>query len=224
MGHEYIYCHRALRQLATKLSKAGFPVLRFDFYGSGDSAGEGDQGTLTQWLEDVSTAVAEVKARAGATQVCLIGLRLGAALAFTAAAHRDDVAGLVLWDPVVLGTAYLAELTQFQSEALKQRQQKQRNAPTTEVFGFSLPGALRQELVHLNVHSVFPNVHARMLTLRTTDSADCTLARHLSAHGAKVETQHIKAPKIWQPTVDGNLLVPNQPVRSIIDWISRSYA
>lgn len=224
MGHEYIYCHRALRQLATKLCEAGFPVLRFDFYGCGDSAGEGDQGTVTQWLEDVSMAAAEVKSRAGGTQICLIGLRLGAALAFTAAALRDDVAGLVLWDAVVLGTTYLAELTQLQSEALRRRRQKPPNTPVAEVVGFSLPEALREELEHLNLHSVSPNIHARMLTLDTNDSAECVLARHLITHGARVESQQIKAAKIWQPTVDGNLLVPNQPVRSIVAWTSGAHA
>ena len=224
MGHEYIYCHRALRQLATKLCEAGFPVLRFDFYGCGDSAGEGDQGTVTQWLEDVSTAAAEVKSRAGVAQICLIGLRLGAALAFASAAQRDDVAGLVLWDPVVLGTAYLAELTQLQSEALRQRRQKQRNTAVAEIVGFSLPKALREELEHLNLHSVSPNVHARMLTLNTSDSGDRVLADHLIAHGARVEGEQIKAPKIWQPTVDGNLLVPNHPLRSIVAWTSGAHA
>jgi len=224
MGHEYIYCHRALRQLATKLCEVGFPVLRFDFYGCGDSAGDGDEGTVTQWLEDVSVAAAEVKSRAGVAQICLIGLRLGGALAFMAAAQRDDIAGLVLWDPVVLGTAYLSELLQLQSEALKQRRKSNRNTAVAEIVGFGLPGGLREEVERLDLYSVSPNVHARMLTLHTNDTVDCVLARHLIAHAAKVEDQHIPAPKIWQPTVDGNLLVPNQPLRSIVAWTSGAHS
>ena len=41
MGSEYVRFHRAYRQLADRLAKAGFPVLRFDFYGCGDSSGDG---------------------------------------------------------------------------------------------------------------------------------------------------------------------------------------
>lgn len=224
IGHEYIYCHRALRQLASKLCEAGFPVLRFDFYGCGDSAGEGEEWRLVQWLEDVSTAVAEVRVRSGVAQVCLIGLRLGAAVAFTATAQRADVESLVLWDPVVLGTAYVAELIQLQSEALRHRRQKQRNTAGAEIFGFGLPGALREELEQLNLRFVCPNVRARILTVHSDDSADCLLTSHLLAHGVRVESEQVKAPKIWQPTVDGNLLVPNQPLRSIVAWTSRAHA
>jgi len=224
MGHEYIYCHRALRQLATKLGEAGFPVLRFDFYGCGDSAGETDDGTLTRWLEDVSAAVAEVKARAGLAQVCLIGLRLGAALAFTAAAQRTDVGSLVLWDAVVHGRTYLAELIQLQNEASRRRGHRQRNTIPTEICGFSLSGALREELEQLNVLFVSLNSCARILILQSDDSTECVLKRHFIDHGADVESHQMKAPRLWQPTIDGNLLVPNQPLRTIVAWTSRAHA
>lgn len=224
MGHEYIYSHRALRQLATKLCEAGFPVLRFDFYGCGDSAGKGEEGTLTQWQEDIATAVAEVRARSGVAQVCLVGLRLGAALAFSAAAQRADVESLVLWDPVVRGKAYVAELMQLQIEALKHRRQKNRNTKRAEIFGFDLPERLREELEQLNLELVSPDPGTRILTIYSDDSADGILTRHLALHGARVDSEQIKAPKIWQPTVDGNLLVPNHPLRSIVTWTSRAHA
>src|SRR2546427_3002506 len=101
VGHEYINSHRALRQLAARLCDAGFPVLRFDYYGCGDSSGSREEGTILQWLEDVSTAISEVRRRTAVVQVCLIGLRLGGTLAMIAAAQRADPESMVLWDPVV---------------------------------------------------------------------------------------------------------------------------
>src|SRR5215217_413896 len=46
LGQEYMRAHRAFRQLATLLTKSGFPVLRFDYYGTGDSGGDGDAGDV----------------------------------------------------------------------------------------------------------------------------------------------------------------------------------
>src|SRR5438093_192655 len=75
MGEEYIRFHRAFRHLAGRLVAVGFPVLRFDFYGCGDSAGACTQGTLGQWCTDITTAMHEMRRRGGVQKVCLVGLR-----------------------------------------------------------------------------------------------------------------------------------------------------
>ena len=65
-GHEAIQFHRALRQLAVLLSDAGFPVLRFDQAGCGDSAGGDDAWQLARWRDDVRLAHQELKTPEGA--------------------------------------------------------------------------------------------------------------------------------------------------------------
>ena len=80
-GAEYLHAHRTLRQLALKLSSAGFHTLRFDFYGTGDSGGEPTDVDLAGWEADLETAIEELTEITGLSKVTLIGLRLGAVVA-----------------------------------------------------------------------------------------------------------------------------------------------
>jgi pimeloyl-ACP methyl ester carboxylesterase len=96
-----------LRKLASTLAHDGFHVLRFDYYGTGDSSGGPRDGSLSEWCQNIVTAAADLKECSGVTKVSLLGLRLGATLA---ALTPMDVTNLVLWDPVVDGRKYLDEL------------------------------------------------------------------------------------------------------------------
>lgn len=153
-GHEYIRAHRSLRQLATTLSDRGHHVLRFDYFGCGDSAGEDADADIGQWLGDITAAIDELKAMARATRVALVGLRLGATLAAEAAAGRDDVDGVFLWDPVTDGAAFVAELEQLQRAWLRGRPGSHRFAripEPTELIGFALPPRLRRSIASLQL-------------------------------------------------------------------------
>ena len=112
IGHEYITFHRAARQIATQTSRAGLPTLRFDYSGTGDSAGSLGKARLDDWISDVQQAMDELRARTGVEKLSLIGVRLGAALALLASQDRDDIESLALWDPIIWGRGYLRELTQ----------------------------------------------------------------------------------------------------------------
>jgi len=110
-GMEYIYAHRSMRQLASRLSAAGFHTLRFDYFGTGDSSGEMDQANLVGSNGDVAAAIEALKDIAGTSKVVLIGLRVGANIAVDVAArHKSEVEALVLWDPIVSGEQYIETL------------------------------------------------------------------------------------------------------------------
>lgn len=110
-GSEYVHAHRTMRNLALRLSKAGLHVLRFDYYGTGDSAGDSDEGNPLRWCDDIEAAMSELKDMTGAMQVTLIGLRFGANLA-ARVAGRDlrGVEALVLWEPLTSGHDSVASL------------------------------------------------------------------------------------------------------------------
>lgn len=109
-GHEYTAVYQAYRHLADRLAGAGFAVFRFDYDGTGDSAGgDSDSDRLKAWLGSIQAAIDMVLTLSGTQAVCLFGLRLGAALAYLAAAEHPSVCDLVLWAPVLTGRAYLRE-------------------------------------------------------------------------------------------------------------------
>ena len=228
VGHEYIYCHRALRQLATRLCNAGFPVLRFDYYGCGDSAGRDDEAQLEQWLDDISKAILEVQVQSGLAQVCLIGLRLGATLSMIAGAECDEVDSLVLWDAVVTGRTYLQELLELQKESLRLRPKpagSHKSQDTVEVIGFPLSQTLREQLDKLDLLAMSATPTKNILTIHTDRAVvDAGFKIHLNRVALQFENQDLEAPPIWLPTTDGSLLVPAQILQSIVSWSCTTYS
>lgn len=110
VGYEYISVHRVFRQLAIKLCNNGFNVLRFDYFGSGDSSGEMEQAGLQRWIEDIILAAKQLEQRANINRICAVGLRLGASMAVLAAKELNIIDSLVLWEPLINGKDYLNEL------------------------------------------------------------------------------------------------------------------
>lgn len=103
-GDEHIHAYRTFRQLALRLSQEGYHVLRFDYYGTGDSFGATDEGEVVGWCDDIEAAITELKDTTGAAKVSLVGLRLGANLAAQVAAKRpNEIVSLVLWEPLPVG-------------------------------------------------------------------------------------------------------------------------
>jgi pimeloyl-ACP methyl ester carboxylesterase len=108
--------HRSFRQLANALAACGYPTLRFDYPGTGDSADPEDpqHGSIEAWAvwqKSIHTAIDLLRRQSGAEQIVLIGLRLGATLAATVASQRDDVAAMVMLAPVLRGRSYINQLS-----------------------------------------------------------------------------------------------------------------
>ena len=80
-GQEAIRAHRLYRVLGDRLAAAGFDVLRFDYFGSGDSAGDDADFDLDGAIDDAVAAAALLLRRSRAQRLSLAGLRLGANIA-----------------------------------------------------------------------------------------------------------------------------------------------
>lgn len=142
LAGEHTNAHYTYRRLAQALEAVGLLAVRFDYDGTGDSAGSGEDPTrVNAWLASIAYAV-ELARRTGAPSVSLLGMRMGALLAAVAAARLGDVASLVLWDPCTSGRAFVRE------HQFLQRISSDPAATSRRDGGIELPGfVFRQDTV-----------------------------------------------------------------------------
>ena len=148
LGHEYIRSHNAINKLSNLLANAGYHVFRFDYFGTGDSSGASEEASIDQWHDDIGHAIGELKDISGVNKVSLVGLRFGALLAATL--PKPVVDRLVLWDPVVSGSAYFEEMTALHQAMLVDADRFSTpggslpSCETGEILGFSWSTRLQQ--------------------------------------------------------------------------------
>jgi pimeloyl-ACP methyl ester carboxylesterase len=209
---EYMRCHWAFHKLAGLLAREGFHVLRFDWFGCGDSAGASDQGSLRQWRLDVTAALAELRDLSGLRRASLVGFRLGAALALQAGVKLRDV---VLWEPVVSGRAHVAELM---------RQHEQRFAHCLhppplphELMGQPFPAALHEELLALDLTAAAPACRAeRAIVLGADERPEYRqLIDALRGFGAPPEIAWQHVPEPAQGDADDAFLLSTRAQQAI---------
>ncbi|TSC22668.1 alpha/beta fold hydrolase [Corallococcus sp. Z5C101001] len=167
-AQEYMLTHWAFRKLAGMLTREGFHVFRFDYYGTGDSAGEMQEGRLATWAQDIRQAATELQDVTGVQRVALVGLRMGATLAVRAALEGLSTAALVLWEPVVKGDAYLRELELLQARRAARTLFPQPDSPLEmreELLGFAFPRPLRDDVlaVDLAALSAWPTTRTHLV-------------------------------------------------------------
>ncbi len=218
-GQEYMRSHRAMRQLATMLSRVGVPVLRFDYRGTGDSAGDIEETTAQEWLEDLNLAIDELKDTANLQSVSVIGLRLGCLVATHVCKSRADITKLTLWDPIVSGTDYIAELT---SEIKSQPQNKRSNfiAPdgTLHYNGFAINQELQNSLNALNLLNSYPENVPEVVQIISHNNERFTSLQKAWNEYSSFTCHKIDAPGDWNYVDDnGGILLPQPIIQGIVN-------
>jgi pimeloyl-ACP methyl ester carboxylesterase len=88
--------HGLLTYLARHLAAAGYPTLRFDFRGRGESGGEGLQSSLVTMAEDLVAASDWFAARCGLDRLVYVGLCSGGNVAIGTLKRLPRARGLIL--------------------------------------------------------------------------------------------------------------------------------
>ncbi|MEO8052975.1 MAG: alpha/beta fold hydrolase [Acidobacteriota bacterium] len=192
-GWEDVSSYRPLRFVARTLAENGWPVLRFDLPGTGDSSGSAlDSGLLDAWIQSVDDAAAELRAATGVKDVVVLGIRLGALLAVSAAGRGANLQDLVLWGPAASGRAMLRELRAFgrleRIEFADGDDSPPQPIPGLEIGGFLIAPETQAALEALAL-SGLPDMRGRRALLLTRDGLppDAKLVRVLEASGCAVE-------------------------------------
>lgn len=225
-GQEAIRTHRMFRVLAERLARSGISVLRFDYFGTGDSAGDDAEGDLDTWRDNLLQAHHELKKRTLGAPISWLGVRLGATLAALAAEREPEAAEhLLLWEPLADGRAYLAELARHHRHALEKSyglvpDQYQR-APTHEAVGFEMGALLVQQLKDLNADRL-ASAKARRATFVSgaRSAAVQTLGTALRRNGCPTEEHVFEHGFDWASEEALNTaLVPQEAIKLLASLV-----
>ena len=225
-GQEYLRAHRSMGRLARMLALAGWDTFRFDYYGTGDSAGDLVEATIAGWAKDIEWAIEEAGEMSGTGRVALIGLRVGANLAASVAKRRGkQVEALVLWDPVVRGREFLDEVHALETtiSGAPPLERTGKAGGGHEILGFALTAAMAAEIEALDLVSATDGLPARTLTLVSQPTAAydelvSALARH-PGNPLSVE-QYPGLPAWLDDRYSGAGAVPIEALQRMTQWLS----
>jgi alpha-beta hydrolase superfamily lysophospholipase len=221
-GYEAICSYRVLRHFAQAAAAAGVPSLRFDYDGTGDSAGDDrEPERLAAWIASVGHAVDALCRHAGVDRVALLGVRLGALIATLAASRRDDVDSLIAIAPVVAGKAHLRELRALQMST------PVRPTPAGAIvedgvqpaLGFPLTATTKADLAAADLAREERAPAPAVLIVERDDlPADESWPQHLGALGVAVERRRLPG-YVEMMLGAENAKVPAEMVGATTQWL-----
>lgn len=190
LGWEGIASQRSYRVLANRLSALGFPVLRFDYPGTGDAqGGELDSALVPAWLNSIELAASELKRLSGVTTVSAVGIHIGATLAAIAAARSQTFSSIVMWAPFAAGKAYVRQVRAY--NLLNHPELPPAADGAAEAAGFILTTETMDALSKLDLARAPMACSKALLLARDESSPDEKLATTLRAHGTDVTFERV---------------------------------
>ncbi len=223
-GFEDLAMRKSWRLLAEAIARAGFPCLRFDYPGTGNSLGAMTAvSDAAQWTGAINDAADFLRAYSGVKRFVFLGQSLGALLAAEAAAGRADVAALILVAPVVKGRAYLRELAAT-SRLVAERIGVEADLAAGEalsVLGFALSPALAESLGHLDATKTVPGALGSVVVYDRADRRQgAEISEHYRRHGIPTRLEAVAPYHLMvsdATTIQPLPVTPEQVVAALLD-------
>lgn len=194
-GWDEMCSYRGLRAWAQELAGAGYPAVRLNLPGGGDSGGSpGDPGRLDAWVGTISAAAAWVRSAMPVTRVTAIGVGLGGLVACLAVSEGAPIEDLILWGVPARGRTLLRQLRAQASLIAAAHPEDARDRPgpdgDLELTGFRLSAETAQAIEAIELdRRPLPAARERRVLLLGRDglAVDRALREHFEATGAATE-------------------------------------
>lgn len=217
IGHEQLHAHRSLRRLADALARRGIPAMRFDWHGTGDSAGvDEDPDRLSVWTTNLRDAADMLKRRLSLQAVSVVGLRFGATLAATALAD-GDIDNLVLWFPVVNGRTYVRELTAIDRTSEIPPPDPSETSDI-EPAGFAVTAETCRDISQWNLLRSVPRCRRTLIVARDDAAGDQRLYEAFAAAGVAADRANFSG-FVEMMAAPHKGSVPDGAIDHIVDWL-----
>jgi alpha-beta hydrolase superfamily lysophospholipase len=227
LGHEYVQSHFACRTLAAGLAARGFPVLRFDYCGCGNSSGDLADVELAHWQADLARATVELRDRSGIDTICVGGLRFGATLAALAADADPAIDSIVLWESVLSGASYLDQLRAAHAAFMGRlglAAAATGDGAMIEILGFAMNGRMLRELAAIEPQQLSRAFQGRHVLLLdgAEDASDGASRRMVASPSSSFAYVHDPDAEAWRKDPH-HVFLPGRAIREIATWMDRLY-
>jgi exosortase A-associated hydrolase 2 len=206
---EKVFSHPVYINFARRLSEEGWPVLRFDYEGDGDSEGDSRTIGLNEWVDDVEDAISFVRDRHFAGSINLFGLRLGADVACLAAT-KNACTNLLLWEPVVNGRDYFQECLRLNlttqlatyhkvAENRKQLMEKLSNGNTVNISGYEVGNAMADSISRVDLTTLTACIKCPVRIISFVKPGAISLCNDMKslAENKQVTLRTLEANQFW---------------------------
>lgn len=223
-GFEDLCARKSMRVLAERIAETGCAVLRYDFPGCANSAGgDEDSALVAKWRASVKAAVEWLKAEAGAREIVVLGLRLGALIAALEAPGLADLKGIALLAPVTSGRQFVREMRLLAKimrppNAIVVADSAGPDANSVDVCGFQISSETQADLGSLSLSGVQSLGDAPVLIMRQNGTNVDTLAKVYNDGGDAVTITPFDGYEemICDPTASK---VPFADIETVIEWL-----